>query len=120
MPAPDASEAAAPTLTQALRQAAARLRRAGIDNAGEDARRLAAAVLGLTRAAILREPHRALSPEDAERLHRAIARRLLHEPVSRIIGTRDFYGRSFCLTPATLDPRPDSETVVASAIELVR
>jgi release factor glutamine methyltransferase len=120
MPAPDASQAAAPTLTEALRQAAARLRRAGIENAGEDARRLAAAVLGLTRAAILREPHRALSPEDAERLHRAIARRLLREPVSRIIGTRDFYGRSFCLSPATLDPRPDSETVVTAAIELVR
>ena len=120
MPAPDASEAAAPTLTQALRQAAARLRRAGIDNAGEDARRLAAAVLGLTRAAILREPHRALAAEDAERLNGAVARRLLREPVSRIIGMRDFYGRGFCLSPATLDPRPDSETVVAAAIELVR
>jgi release factor glutamine methyltransferase len=120
MPAPDASEAAASTLTEALRQAAARLRRAGIESAGEDARRLAAATLGLTRADILREPRRALTAEDVERLNRAMARRLLREPISRIIGTRDFYGRGFCLSPATLDPRPDSETVVTAAIELVR
>jgi len=120
MPAPDAPEAAAPTLTQALRLATARLRRAGIDSAGEDARRLAAAVLGLTRAAILREPQRALSREETERLNGAVARRVLREPISRIIGTRDFYGRGFCLSPATLDPRPDSETVVTAAIELAR
>jgi len=120
MPAPDAPEAAAPTLNEALRQAAARLRRAGIEQAGEDAHRLAAAVLGLTRAAILREPDRALVAEQVARLQRAIARRLLREPVSRIVGTRDFYGRGFCLSPATLDPRPDSETLIAAALELVR
>src|SRR3989304_5167352 len=40
--------------------------------------------------------------------------------VSRILGARDFYGRSFAISPATLDPRPDSETLIAAVLELVR
>ena len=49
-----------------------------------------------------------------------IERREQREPVSRILGERDFYGRAFALSPATLDPRPDSETIIAAALEIAR
>jgi release factor glutamine methyltransferase len=108
------------TLGAALRQATANLRRAGIDNAGNDARRLVAAVLGLTGAEVLSRPERALSPEQVRRLDRCIARRRAREPVSRILGEKDFYGRTFAISQATLDPRADSETLIATALDVAR
>src|SRR5256885_251007 len=107
-----------PTLGAALRQATAGLRRAGIEGPGDDARRLLAAVLSLSAAQLLARPERPLSVEEIARLDRCIARRVTREPVSRILGTRDFYGRSFAISPATLDPRPDSETLIAAVLEL--
>jgi release factor glutamine methyltransferase len=106
------------TLGAALRQATAQLRRAGVENAGDDARRLLGAVLALSAAQVLARPERTLSPQEAERVGRCVARRVAREPVSRILGERDFYGRSFAISPATLDPRPDSETLVAAVLEL--
>jgi release factor glutamine methyltransferase len=118
---PEAARAEAqPTLDAALRRATADLRHAGIDQAGNDARRLLAAVLGLSAAQVLSQPERRLCPEDVERLHRCIARRRNREPVSRILGEREFYGRSFAISPATLDPRADSETLIEAALERVR
>ena len=107
------------TLGAALRQATAQLRCAGVENAGDDARRLLGAVLALSAAQVLARPERTLSPQEAERVGRCVARRVAREPVSRILGKRDFYGRSFAISPATLDPRPDSETLVAAVLELV-
>ncbi len=106
------------TLGLVLRQATARLRHAGVENAGDDARRLLSAVLGLSSAQVLSRPERLLRPEEFERVGRCIARRVAREPVSRILGERDFYGRSFTISPATLDPRADSETLIAAALEL--
>lgn len=106
------------TLGGALQQATADLRRAGVEGAGDDARRLLAAALGLSTAQILARPERTLSPEEAESVGRCVARRVAREPVSRILGVRDFYGRSFAISPATLDPRPDSETLIAAVLEL--
>ena len=106
------------TLGAALRQVTAQLRHAGVESAGDDARRLLAAVLELSTAQILARPERPLSPDEAESVGRCVARRVAREPVSRILGERDFYGRSFAISPATLDPRPDSETLIAAALEL--
>jgi release factor glutamine methyltransferase len=115
-----AAVSSATTLGIALRAATSDLRRAGIENAGDDARRLMAGVLGLTPAQVLSQPEHPLSGDDAQRYGSCIARRMEREPVSRILGTRDFYGRSFAISPATLDPRPESETLVEAALELVR
>jgi release factor glutamine methyltransferase len=109
-----------PTLAVALRRVAADLRAAGIDDPAGDARRLAAAALDMSAARMLGHPEHVLSPEQAARLAHLVARRAAREPVSRILGEREFYGRSFVISPATLDPRPDSETLVEAALALVR
>lgn len=93
---------------------------AGIENAGRDARLLVAAALGITAADILREPGRLLTSEDAARVGAFAGRRAAHEPVSRILGTRGFYGRDFRVTPAVLDPRPCTETLVDAALEVAK
>jgi release factor glutamine methyltransferase len=46
-----------------------------------------------------------------------VARRLRHEPISRILGRREFWGLSFAVTPAVLDPRPETEGLVASVVD---
>jgi release factor glutamine methyltransferase len=92
--------------------------RAGIEGAGGDVRRLVAAVLDVPAAAILRAPERVLTDAQLATLESYVARRVNREPVSRILGCRDFYGRSFTISPATLDPRPESETLVAAALQV--
>jgi release factor glutamine methyltransferase len=121
MPALDASSAQRRhTIASALRELAAELKRAGIEDAGGDVRRLMADVLSVSSADILREPERVIGPAEFEVLRACVERRKRHEPVSRILGKREFYGRTFAVSPATLDPRPDSETVIVAALEIVR
>jgi release factor glutamine methyltransferase len=61
-----------------------------------------------------------LTTAELQVLRSFVERRRQHEPVSRILGEREFYGRTFAISPATLDPRPDSETLIAAALEIVR
>ena len=119
MPTLDATSAVH-TIASALRELTGELNRAGIDGAGGDVRRLLAEALGVSSADILREPERAIGPAEFEALRGYVERRKLHEPVSRILGRREFYGRSFAVSPATLDPRPDSETAIVAALEIAR
>lgn len=81
-----------------------------------DARLLVMAVCGLTRVDMIREAHRPLAPEQRARLEAFAARRLAGEPVSRILGARAFWGLEFRLSPDTLDPRPDTETLVEAVL----
>lgn len=104
----------------ATRQLAAKLAEAGIECAGFDARLLIEAATGASRESLVLDPARALSGDEALRLEEAARRRIAREPVTRILGEREFYGRSFLVTPETLDPRPDTETLVELALELVR
>lgn len=83
-----------------------------------DARFLLQGVLELTAADLLRDPDRVLG-ERAALLTAWARRRLTGEPVSRILGQRDFYGRTFVITPDVLDPRPETETLVEAALEIV-
>jgi release factor glutamine methyltransferase len=108
------------TVATAVRSATLELQRAGIADAGGDVRRLVSAALGLTAADLLSRPERPVSMEETQRLRRYIDRRRRREPVSRILGCREFYGRSFAISPATLDPRPDTETLIEAALDLVR
>lgn len=121
MPSPDPGQSSSThTIGSALRELTAQLFRAGIVDAGGDVRRLVAAVLGLSSAGVLAGPERSLTPAQLQVLRGYVERRQQREPVSRILGERGFYGRAFAISPATLDPRPDSETLIAAALETVR
>src|SRR5690242_243570 len=104
------------TLGGAVRAAQAALRTAGIEDAARDARLLVAAVRAGSTAEIIAHPERQLAPDELRRLQELVRRRSAREPVSRILGEREFYGRRFKLSPATLDPRPDSETLIDVAL----
>ncbi|WP_438997509.1 peptide chain release factor N(5)-glutamine methyltransferase [Candidatus Puniceispirillum sp.] len=94
---------------------AAILKAASIESPQQDARLLLGAALGRHDAVL---PHETIHFGDAEKthLHALVARRVAREPVSRIRGWREFWSLRFALSSATLDPRPDSEIIVATAI----
>jgi release factor glutamine methyltransferase len=96
-----------------------RLRQAGAETPELDARLLLQAATSLSREDLILEPDRVVPEEQAQRFAAMIARREAHEPVSRILGEREFYGRAFRVTPATLDPRPDTETLIEAALALM-
>ena len=104
-------------------EALARLRRAfaeaGLDTPGLDARILLAEALGIDASELALRPGEALGSVAAERLRADAARRLAREPVARILGRQEFWGLSFALSPETLVPRPDTETVVEAALAAV-
>ena len=92
---------------------------AGIDTPRLDARLLLCAATTLSAEHLVLDPDRTLAAVEAARLSDFAAQRLAREPVSRILGRRDFYGRTYKVTPATLDPRPETETVVDLALSLI-
>jgi release factor glutamine methyltransferase len=103
-------------------QAVLREARAQLGNnfsAALDARLLLQEATGLTHAEIIAGPQAEISTEALTCFNIFIARRMAHEPVSRILGRREFYGRNFIVTPDVLDPRPDTEVVVELALKLV-
>lgn len=106
------------TVTEAIRDTASRLAAAAIDDARLDARRLVAAAAGLTPERMLLEPDHALDAGQVARLAAYVQRRLAREPLTRILGERYFYGRRFEVTPDTLDPRPDTETLIELALTI--
>lgn len=118
-PAPLSDENAGRTVREALRLATDRLAAAGVPDAAVDARHLLAHALGVERAALVTTPERELDADAQHRLAGMIARRCAREPVSRIVGERAFYGLTLGLNADTLDPRPDTETVVSVALALV-
>ncbi|GGC50281.1 peptide chain release factor N(5)-glutamine methyltransferase [Chelatococcus reniformis] len=105
---------------EALRWLGGALRAAGIANPELDARILLTETLGVPFAAVLAEPAAPLGGTAAAGLTDAVARRLAGEPVGRILGMREFWGLPFALSPATLEPRPDTETLVAVALAHAR
>lgn len=105
-----------PLLREVLRHAEALLREAGVDTPELDARILMGASLGMTREHMLIHATARLNPAQVGRVLGFIARRVDREPVSRILGRREFWSLDFQLSPATLDPRPDSETLIDEAL----
>ncbi|MCO8145402.1 peptide chain release factor N(5)-glutamine methyltransferase [Rhodovulum tesquicola] len=104
------------TAQQALAAAVRALTEVGIPDAPRDARRLLAHALGIAPGRLTLVLPDPLPPESAARFEAAIARRVAREPVSHITGTRAFYGRDFRVCPDVLDPRPETETLIAAAL----
>ncbi len=90
---------------------------AGIETAALDARLLLQAATDFTHEDLIATPDGWVEPRAAVKFQEYIGRRLAHEPVSRILGEREFYGRKFKVTPDVLDPRPDTEVVVELALK---
>jgi release factor glutamine methyltransferase len=104
------------TLRKAFVEAASVLRHGGIETPELDARLLVCHAASLTHEAYIAGARDELAPATRARLDAAIERRLKHEPVARITGSREFYGRDFLLDPHALDPRPDTETLIEAAL----
>lgn len=103
-----------------LRDIAARLRFAGIDTAMLDARMIVCHVSGLSDIDLISRPQTPVCDEHVVRIGEMVDRRQAGEPVSRLIGYKEFFGREFKVTPATLDPRPDTEILVETGVRLLR
>ncbi|MEM8645735.1 MAG: peptide chain release factor N(5)-glutamine methyltransferase, partial [Pseudomonadota bacterium] len=102
-----------------LRSARDRLEAVGIETASLDARMLLLDGLQLPHSVIVADPNLALNPEEITQLETMLERRLKREPVSRILGWREFYGRKFQITPHVLDPRHDTEILVQTALDRI-
>jgi release factor glutamine methyltransferase len=108
------------TIEVARRALTARFRSAEIESAELDARVLVGAVLGLDLTGMIAAAARLLTDGEATRLDDYAQQRMAGEPIARIIGIKEFWGLPLQLSPATLVPRPDTETVVEAALEMLR
>jgi release factor glutamine methyltransferase len=99
-----------------LREGAAALTAAGVEPAAGDARALLRWASGLSGAAFSASLRDAPAGAEAAAFRAAIAARKARQPVSQIIGAREFWGRSFEVTPDVLDPRPETEVLIAAAL----
>lgn len=105
----------------ALAEAEGRLRAAGVEAARRDARLLLAGLLGDGGfATVMAWPERELGPEVAAAFSVRVGRRAAREPVARILGRREFWSLPLRIGPETLDPRPDSEALVAGLLQGLR
>jgi release factor glutamine methyltransferase len=91
---------------------------AGLDTPDLDARILLVGTLGVAPAELALRPDEPVGNSAAERLCELQARRTAGEPVARILGFTEFWSLTFELSPETLVPRPDTETVVEAALAL--
>ena len=92
-------------------------RLAGIDSPGADARALICAALHLTRAQLISQSDRILEAREASAAAALAARRTRREPVSRILGEKEFWSLPMRVTPDVLVPRPETETIVEAALD---
>ena len=108
------------TVEAVRRKLTARFKSSHIDTAELDARILVGAATGLDLTGLIAAAARPVTSDEAKRLEDFTRRRLAGEPVARILGAREFWGLPLQLSAATLVPRPDTETVVELALEMLR
>jgi release factor glutamine methyltransferase len=108
------------TVTEARRALAEWLSEDGIESAALEARLLVGAALAFDHAALAIAADRPLSAAETHAISAFAARRRNHEPIARILGRQEFWSLPFQLSPETLVPRPETETVVEAALDAVR
>lgn len=106
-------------LLEALRLTALCFRSADIETPHGDARVLIGHALGLDRAKLIAQDTRALQADEVDAIVALAARRLAREPVARILGEKEFWSLPLTVTPDVLVPRPETETVVELALDLL-
>jgi release factor glutamine methyltransferase len=105
------------TLLQAWQTAKGRLEALGLTGPVIDARLLVEAAADATRADIVADPHRALTPEQEAIFEDYVSRRTQREPVSHILGRKGFWKIMLSVNPHVLTPRPDTEVIVDMALK---
>ena len=117
-PLPGAAACADPagTVGAFLCRAGQHLRAAAVESPRLEARLLLSHAMGCRIEDLLRDPLAPVPPEPAQRFGALVRRRLDHEPVAHLLGTVGFWSMCFAVSPATLIPRPDSETLVEAAL----
>ena len=108
-----------PTAHVLLAAAVSSLREQDVASPRLDAELLLASALNQSRSWLLANPDAQLAPDTKRKFDGFLKRRCRREPVSRILAKRSFWTQTFDVTPAVLDPRPDSETVVEAVLKAV-
>ncbi|TRC75821.1 peptide chain release factor N(5)-glutamine methyltransferase [Mesorhizobium sp. WSM4310] len=103
-----------------LRAARAKLMAAGVGDPALDARLIVEHFSGTTRTQAIADPERMIDSNTIAAIDAALRRRAGGEPVHRILGYREFYGLRLLLSPETLEPRPDTETLVEAVLPFVK
>ncbi len=107
------------SVSEALRLVAQAFRPAAMEEAEVDARILVGHALHLDRARLIAQSDRILEDREITVISAFAARRLSHEPVSRILGKKEFWSLGLTITPDVLVPRPETETIVEAALDFV-
>lgn len=105
------------TIADVLKGARRTLAAAGISDPRMEARLLASHALGITIEMIMGYPERPVDHGHNADLDAAVGRRARREPLAHIVGHREFWSLPFCVTPHTLVPRPDTETLVEAVLD---
>jgi release factor glutamine methyltransferase len=108
------------TAAALLEDAAAVLAAAGVSSPEWDAERLLRHVLGWDRATLVANPDRPVLEAEAERFRALLARRAAREPLQYILGTQAFWQHDFLVSRAVLIPRPETELLVETSLELLK
>jgi release factor glutamine methyltransferase len=107
-------------LAALLAEARASLAASGIDDPNLDARLIVEHFSATTQVDAIGRPDIPVGAEAVDSIRLAIARRAAGEPVHRILGFREFYGLRLNLSSETLEPRPDTETLVDAVLPHLR
>jgi release factor glutamine methyltransferase len=106
----------AATRRASLKEAVALMKEAGLDTPVLDARLIVQHALGVGWETLFLKEDQPLADDERLRLEQELGRRAAHEPVSRIVGRRHFWTLDLIVSPDTLDPRPDTETLVEAVL----
>ncbi len=120
MDEPDKESTGELTIAEALREAATELRVAGVAEPRREAGSLLSHVVGRDSAFLITHADEALTPAERADFRDAVARRVAGEPFQYIAGRQEFYGLEFEVTPDVLIPRPETELLVETALELLK
>jgi len=107
-------------LTKWLEKAAKKLEKANCKTPRLDAEVLLMHALGEKREFIYTYPETKLIPSQQKKLNKTLERRLKHEPIAYIISRKDFFGLPFYINRAVLIPRPETETLMEEALNLIK
>lgn len=105
------------TIELALKEVSSALDAAGIENARFEARLIVCHALSVETSTLIGYPEREISTQDQTVISDILKRRLSREPMSQILGEREFWSLTFKVTKDTLTPRPDSETLIEAVLD---